>query len=161
MRKILLLTLLFAVFASAMLFAFDGADYSGIEWPKKKIPARDGNFEIVDGTLYFNEFDPERLERAFIRSLHERDYVIVEIKPGIITYSLIRNDYNLTMRFCYTPDYYWYEYVSSWNLNAKPRKNKIHKSYYRWIRNLEASLEKNYYDDVDSDLVRIHTQNNY
>lgn len=113
--------------------------------PTKKVPVIPGNFEVIEGNSVFPPIDTQKLETVVIKSLLSRGYKILNVSPGVITYQLWKRDYDLTMRFCYCQDEYWYEYVNSRNLNANPMKNKIHKSYYRWISIIEKDISKQLY----------------
>ncbi|MBR1919881.1 MAG: hypothetical protein IJ831_09690 [Spirochaetales bacterium] len=108
------------------------------------VPATENGFEFVQGNRIYPPIDTAAFERAAISALKSRDYAIRERSEGCITYSLIRRDYDLTMRLRYNENEYWYEYVDSRNLDADPERNRIHKSYYRWIENLEKSINKEY-----------------
>ncbi len=108
------------------------------------IPATQNGFEVVQGRMVFSPIDPVEFERAALVALKSRGYIVRERKSGEITYTLIRKDYDLTMKLKYNENEYWYEYVGSNNLKADPERNRIHKSYFRWLENLEVSIGKEY-----------------
>ncbi len=108
------------------------------------IPATKNGFEVVQGKRVYPPIDTAAFKKAALAALKSRDYVIKDRSEGCITYALIRRDYDITMKLKYNEKEYWYEYVESRNLDADPKKNRIHKSYYRWIENLEKSINKEY-----------------
>lgn len=114
------------------------------EKPEKKQPVVPGNFEITQGIAVNAPIDTNRLVSAIKKALLKHNYKLVSEKPGIITFMLWKNDWDLTMNFCYAEDEYWYEYVSSRNLGADPSKNKIHRNFPKWIKTLEQELTKFY-----------------
>lgn len=116
----------------------------GFAKPAKITPASVGNFELTQGSSVMAPINTDRFRQAAVRALANRGYRIVEEIPGVITYKLQRSNYDLTMKLCYYTDEYWYQYVDSHNLDADPVRNRIHRNYYRWIRNLEKDILENY-----------------
>lgn len=113
--------------------------------PEKKVPVKPGNFEIIQGNAVPFPANISSLKRAVFKALKSHGYTILSDEPGIITYMLKKDDYDCTVRFCYCPNEYWYEYVDSTNLDANPAKNKIHRSYCRWINILEEDISDLYW----------------
>lgn len=112
--------------------------------PVKKTPTVPDNFEVIQGAAVSAPINMDRFAVAASNALAAHGYRIISSEPGIINYKLAKSNYSLTMRLCYAPDEYWYEYVDSYNLDANPYKDKIHKNYYKWIQILEKELAKNY-----------------
>ena len=112
--------------------------------PNKRVPSMEGNFEVILGGAVSSPIDCNKLSTVIKSILVSHGYRILKEEPGIITYMLYKNDWDLTMKFCYAEDEYWYEYVSSRNLGANPLKNKIHKNYYKWITILEKDITQLY-----------------
>ena len=121
-----------------------------LEKPVKKTAMVEGNFEIVQGSSILAPIDTNAIHKAALQALTGRGYIIINDSPGVITYKLEKRSYDLTMRFCYYLDEYWYEYVDSTNLDADPRKNKIHGKYFSWIKNLEKDIPSLYYSNLGS-----------
>lgn len=112
--------------------------------PIKRQPTVHGNFEVTEGYAIDTPIDTTRFANVARRVLRNRKYVILSDEPGVITYRLDGSNWNLIMRLCYYSDEYWYEYVSSSNLDADPVRNRIHRNFPRWIQNLEHDLAKEY-----------------
>ena len=112
--------------------------------PEKREPLMPGNFEVIQGGAVSSPIDCKKLSTIAKSALVSHGYRILKEEPGIITYMLYKNSWDLTMKFCYAEDEYWYEYVSSRNLDANPIENKIHKNYYKWITILERDITQLY-----------------
>ena len=112
--------------------------------PTKRIPEMEGNFEVIQGGAVSAPIDCKKLASVAKSILVSHGYRILEEENGIITYMLYKNGWDLTMKFCYAEDEYWYEYVSSRNLDADPLRNRIHKNYYKWITIIERDITQSY-----------------
>lgn len=113
--------------------------------PVKKVPAKEGNFEVIQGSAIPAPIAVSDLRRSFYKALARHGYTVLSDEPGVITYMLKKDDFDCTVRFCYCPHEYWYEYVDSTNLDANPAKDKIHRSYRRWIGILEEDVSELYW----------------
>lgn len=119
---------------------------TGTAWPEKKQTARPGNFEIIQGGSVLSPFDTAKLRAAAAKALSRHNYVFTNEEPGALTVTLRSRGRKLVLRFCYTPEEYWYEYVDSEGMDAKPEKDKIDNDYFRWIKILERDISKYYYE---------------
>ena len=113
--------------------------------PEKIVPPYPDSFMLVQGGAVSAPIDTAKLENAFRRSLVSHGYRVLFSEPGVITYGLDNGRISLTMRFCYAPDEYWYEYVDSTGLDADIQSNYIHRRYSRWINILEKEISEGYY----------------
>lgn len=129
--KIALFTILLIMFTS---FAYAA--------PVKKTPAKEGNFEIITGARLIPPIDTKLMQASIIKAATNLGWIIEKNEPGIITLKLEKpKSWWVVIKVCYTTDEYWYEYVDSYNLDANPAKNKIHRNYTnRWIPNLEKHI---------------------
>jgi hypothetical protein len=122
------------------------ADYDGCGKPGKKTPARPGNFEITQGRQIRAPIDMEKFAAAAIASLDRLKYTIEQEGSGVILFGISsRSSWWVQIKLCYWEDEYWYEYVDSYNLDADPARNRIHRNYNDWIANVEKQLYSNYY----------------
>ena len=112
--------------------------------PQKKVPAKEGNFEVIMGGMVDIPIDMERFEEAASWGARKHGWKVLGKEPGVIRLRLEKNSYWVEMNICYWEDEYWYEYQDSWNLDANPAKNKIHNGYKRWIANIEKQIFRNY-----------------
>ncbi|MDD7200870.1 MAG: hypothetical protein SPF89_03215 [Sphaerochaetaceae bacterium] len=113
--------------------------------PTRKDVARKGNFEVVDGLSVSTPIDMNKFRRAMLLALSAHRWVVDEERPGELYCRLSKGaSWWVTIRICYTPSGYWYEYLDSKNLDANPVKNKIHRNYPRWIQILEREMIKLY-----------------
>lgn len=136
-RKITTLVLFCLV--AAVVFAQEG-----VSKPQKKVPAKAGNFEVIMGGMVDAPIDMERFGEVAARGARSHGWKVLETSPGVIKLKLEKRDWWVTMNICFWEDEYWYEYQDSWNLDAKPEKNKIHRNYHRWIANIEKRIFEAY-----------------
>lgn len=110
--------------------------------PVKKVPAKEGNFEVIMGSMVVPPIDKELMRGSIIKAATNLGWVVEGSEAGIVTLKLEKpNSWWVIIKVCYTDKEYWYEYVDSYNLGAKPKSNKIHKNYIgRWIPNLEKHI---------------------
>lgn len=129
--KIALFTMILTMFTSFLYAA-----------PVKKTPAKKGNFEIIQGRSVISPIDTKLMQASIIKAATNLGWIIEKNEPGIITLKLEKpRAWWVIVKVCYTADEYWYEYVDSYNLDANPAKNKIHRNYTnRWIPNLEKHI---------------------
>jgi len=112
--------------------------------PIRKIPARAGNFEITQGTRVRTPIDMNRFYHAAVTGLGALNYPVDMFGTGFIVFSVKGNNWWCQFKLCYWYDEYWYEYINSYNLDANPARNKIHKNYPAWIERVERQLAANY-----------------
>ena len=112
--------------------------------PQKKVPAKEGNFEVIMGGMVDIPIDMERFLNVASRAARHHGWKVLGKEPGVIGLRLEKNSYWVEMNICFWEDEYWYEYQDSWNLDANPEMNKIHRNYTRWIANIEKQIYRNY-----------------
>jgi hypothetical protein len=122
------------------------ASHNSFGKPVKKIPARPGNFEVTQGRQIRAPIDIEKFAEAAKTSITQLKYAIEQEGSGFILFSNSNGRaWWVQIKLCYWDDEYWYEYVDSFNLDANPARNRIHRNYDNWIANLEKQLYTNYY----------------
>ena len=131
-KKLVALSVL--VLLVAAVFAQEGTK------PVKKIPAKEGNFEVIAGGMVGTPIDMERFAEVAARSARVHGWKVLGEELGMIRMRLEKNSWWVEMNICYWEDEYWFEYQNSWNLDANPAKNKIHRNYRRWIANIEKQI---------------------
>jgi hypothetical protein len=112
--------------------------------PEKKIPARRGNFEIIPGNQIRQPIDTNKFYTAAKTSLENLRYTVDAEGTGFILFTISGGDWWAQIKLCYWNDEYWFEYISSHNLDANPARDKIHKNYAEWIKRIERQLNTNY-----------------
>jgi TolB-like protein len=112
--------------------------------PQRKTPARRGNFEVTQGRQIPAPIDIDKFSVAIKDCLTGRNWEIIQEGPGFVFATYGRGNWWVQIKVCYWDDEYWYEYVDSENLNADPDRNRIHRNYNDWIKNLESDLRKYY-----------------
>lgn len=115
--------------------------------PVKKTPAKEGNFEVIQGNFIAKPIDVKLMQESIVKAATNLGWIIQNNVPGETTLRLSKkNSWWVVIKVCYTENEYWYEYVDSNNLGANPAKNKIHRNYTkRWIPNLEKHISRFYY----------------
>ncbi len=116
--------------------------------PIKRIPKIEGNFEIIQGSEIQQPINMKVFEEAALQELNEHGYTTEKIEEGAIMVRLTRSAYWVQFKICYWTDEHWFEYVDSKNLDVTANRKKIHRSYYRWIANLDKWIIGTYYPKV-------------
>ena len=112
--------------------------------PEKKVPARNGNFEITQGKQLRVPINMDKFYAAAKTSLEKLKYEVNLEGTGYILFSVKGRNWWVQIRLCYWQDEYWYEYINSDNLGANPARDKIHKNYGDWIARLDKQLKAAY-----------------
>lgn len=112
--------------------------------PVKKVPVREGNFEVVAGGMVDVPIDMVQFAKVATQAARAHGWKVLSSEEGVVSLKLEKRDWWVTMNICYWEDEYWYEYQDSWNLDANPEKNKIHRNYLRWIANIEKRIFETY-----------------
>ncbi|PKH23708.1 hypothetical protein CIG19_09785 [Enterobacterales bacterium CwR94] len=82
-----------------------------------------------------------QVKTAILKAGLERDWVMTEAGPGVINGRLLQRGHSVDIRIPYTSTGYSINYVGSTNLKAAD--GKIHKSYNRWVHNLDKNIQLN------------------
>jgi hypothetical protein len=112
--------------------------------PVKKTPARLGNFEIIRGATLPTPIDMTKFHTAALAMARKLEYQVLEDNPGVLLYRYTRGSQWVQIRLCYWTDEYWFEYINSYDMDANPAADKIHRVYRRWIENADKELAENY-----------------
>lgn len=88
--------------------------------PQKKVPAKEGNFEVISGNMVDVPIDMERFLNVASRAARHHGWKILGKDSGVIRLWLEKRDWWVEMNICFWEDEYWYEYQDSWNLDANP-----------------------------------------
>lgn len=80
-----------------------------------------------------------KVERAIVEGGAQLGWKMVKTKPGLIIGTLNNRQHTAVVEIPYSSESYSILYKSSDNLNADDKGN-IHKSYNRWIKNLDKEI---------------------
>lgn len=87
----------------------------------------------------FNLTQPEMRE-AIYRALPVYGWVGRDVGPNVIRATLNVRSHQAVVDITYDPQTIKFDYVSSNNLLKEVEANKIHRSYNRWINNLQTAI---------------------
>ena len=82
----------------------------------------------------------QTLRQAILQAGRGRRWMMHEVKPGLIQGVLNVRGHEVVVNIPYTQDSFSIEYVSSENMRYNPKKNRIHRKYKQWVRNLEVDI---------------------
>lgn len=82
-----------------------------------------------------------QVRTAILKAGVQREWVMTQAGPGVINGRLQARDHVAEIRITYSATNYSIDYASSLNLLASG--GKIHKSYNRWIHNLDKDIQLN------------------
>ncbi|MBM3071828.1 hypothetical protein HV346_21660 [Enterobacter sp. RHBSTW-00994] len=83
----------------------------------------------------------EQVKNAILNAGHQRKWIMTEAGPGVIKGRLQTRDHFAEVRIPYSATGYSINYANS--LNLKAGDGKIHKSYNRWVQNLDNDIQLN------------------
>lgn len=83
----------------------------------------------------------DQVKKAILKAGIQREWIMTEAGPGVITGRLQARDHSAEVRIPYSASSYSINYSSSMNL--KFADGKIHKNYNRWVRNLDKDIQLN------------------
>ncbi|MDR3200140.1 MAG: CsgG/HfaB family protein [Spirochaetales bacterium] len=112
--------------------------------PVKKTPVRAGNFEVIQGNGIRAPIDMTKFHTAALAMIRKLEDQVLEDTQSAILYKHSSNNSWVHIKLCYWSDEYWFEYVTSDNLDADPGRDRIHRLYRRWIDNAEKALAEYY-----------------
>ncbi len=119
--------------------------FADFAMPQPKEVAKKGNFEVINGVSAGSMIGMNRFREAMLKALSRHRWVVWQERPGEIFVRLAKEpSWWVTLRICYTPSEYWYEYLDSRNLDANPKRDRIHRNYRRWIATLEKEMVRYY-----------------
>jgi hypothetical protein len=96
----------------------------------------------VDGT--YASFD--EVQRAIIKGCIERKWTPTLVAEGQIFASiLVRSRHYAEVEILFTDRSYSITYKSSRNLDYNEKNRKIHRNYNKWVANLSASIQRQFY----------------
>ncbi|WJV66895.1 hypothetical protein PCO86_22160 [Pectobacteriaceae bacterium CE70] len=96
-------------------------------------PVVNVNKSVVGG--YTND----QVRVAIIQAGLQRKWVMTSVSPGVINGHIDDRGHVADIRITYTPTQYSINYVDSQNLKAQ--HGMIHKTYNRWINNLDRDIQ--------------------
>lgn len=79
------------------------------------------------------------VKNAILKAGVQRQWIMSEVKPGVIKARQQSNKHIAEVQITYTATGYDIKYDSS--LNLKGSGGKIHKSYNRWVHNLDKDIQ--------------------
>jgi len=79
------------------------------------------------------------VKSAILKAGAQRQWIMSEVKPGVIKARQQSHQHQAEVQITYTATGYNIKYDSS--LNLKASGGKIHKTYNRWVRNLDKDIQ--------------------
>jgi len=136
---------LFGQYQAESQFSFED---TGMK-PEKKVPMRQGSFEVIQGRQVSAPIDMGRFQRAAMVGINalQSSYQITihEEGTGYIFFRARRVPAWVDIRLCYWEDEYWFEYWDSYRFEAIPATNRIHKNYRGFIiKTIERQIKAAY-----------------
>ncbi|WP_039057317.1 hypothetical protein [Enterobacter sp. Bisph1] len=83
----------------------------------------------------------EQVKTAILKAGQKREWIMSEAGPGVIKGRLQSRDHSVEVSIPYSATSYSIKYESSMNL--KSSEGRIHKSYNRWVHNLDNDIQLN------------------
>ncbi len=102
--------------------------------------ARTAPIEQIHSTVSAGH-SAEQVKTAILKAGLKRQWIMTEAAPGVIKGRLQARDHSVEIRIPYSASGYSINYESS--LNLKAADGKIHKSYNRWVQNLDHDIQLN------------------
>ncbi|WP_226568454.1 lipoprotein [Mangrovibacter yixingensis] len=102
--------------------------------------ARTAPIDNVNATVSAGH-SAEQVKSAILKAGIQRQWVMNETSPGVISARQQSHGHVAEVRITYSANSYAINYVSSINLRASG--GKIHKTYNRWIGNLDRDIQLN------------------
>lgn len=100
--------------------------------------ARTAPIDNVNATISAGH-SAEQVKSAILKAGVERKWTMNETSPGVISARQQSHGHVAEVRITYSANSYAINYVSSINLRASG--GKIHKTYNRWISNLDRAIQ--------------------
>lgn len=89
-----------------------------------------------------SQLSMEQVERAILQGMAVRGWRPQSRDPGRILAELNVRQHQAVVEIVYNERVYSIEYVSSQNLDESKNGKRIHRNFNRWIRNLDADIQK-------------------
>lgn len=102
--------------------------------------ARTAPIDQINSTVSAGHTEAQ-VRTAILKAGQQRQWIMSQAGPGVINGRLQSRDHVAEIRITYTASSYSINYSSSLNLLASG--SKIHKSYNRWVRNLDKDIQLN------------------
>lgn len=100
--------------------------------------ARTAPIDTVRHTISAN-YTEAQVRNAIVNAGVQRQWVMTDIAPGVLKGRQVARDHIAEIRINYSAMGYTINYDSSTNLRASG--GKIHKSYNRWVHNLDKDIQ--------------------
>jgi len=100
--------------------------------------ARTAPIDRINSTVSAGHTQVE-VKNAILKAGALRQWIMTEVKPGVIKARQQRNNHQAEVQITYTATGYDIKYDSS--LNLKASGGKIHKTYNRWVHNLDKDIQ--------------------
>ncbi|MCA7011707.1 hypothetical protein LF934_03540 [Dickeya dadantii] len=84
-------------------------------------------------------YTADQVKIAILQAGLQRKWVMTPVAPGVINGRIDDRGHSADIRVNYTPSNYTINYVNSYNLKADD--GKIHKTYNRWVNNLDREIQ--------------------
>lgn len=97
------------------------------------------NAKVVNSTTNLTD---EKMEKAINRALITRGWRVVNQSDNKIIATINVRTHSAEVEILYDAKRFSINYLSSNNLDYKPKKNGIHRNYNKWIKILENEIVK-------------------
>lgn len=114
--------------------------------PQRKTQAMAHNFEVISGKFLTPPLNEESMRYAIIKAAHTLGYhpLPSDNPNSIVLYKANGSKWSVKIKVVFWKGDYWFEYVDSNRLKADPFRNRIHRNYYEWIRDLDSKITSYY-----------------
>lgn len=92
----------------------------------------------IDSTVSAGHTQAE-VKNAILKAGAQRQWIMSEVKPGVIKARQQSSKHKAEVQITYTATGYNIKYDNS--LNLKASGGKIHKTYNRWVHNLDKDIQ--------------------
>ena len=96
---------------------------------------------VTDASIS-DELKEDGVEKAISRVLKRRGWRVGKKSKGKIIANLAVRSHRATIEITYNKDTYSINYVDSQNLKYNEAKGTIHRSYNKWVNNLDRDLQR-------------------
>lgn len=94
----------------------------------------------LDGSIPAGSYSRDELVKAFVRAGSHAGWVIAPQEPGVLLGTVTARSHQASVLITHTTKAYHIAYKDSVGLKADG--NNIHPNYNRWVRNLDAAIQK-------------------
>ncbi len=110
--------------------------------PQRKVQAKPNNFEVISGKYLRSPLNEDSMRYAIIKAAGALGYrpLPADNPNSIVLYKTRGRSWWVKIKIVFWKGDYWFEYVDSYGLKAEPRRNRIHRNYFRWVNDLDSKI---------------------